>query len=171
MDHSLPGSVVHGIFQARILEWAAISFPRGFSQSRDRTRVSYFADRRFTVWAKYSPQQCRSTGAMRQLLLKLITQKIDTSVFNCMLNCFSHAQLLATLGTITCQVLLSLGFSRKEYWSGLPSPLPGNLPNPGVKPVSLTFPALAGGFFTTRAICTLSFWRCKWYIHEKKWSI
>ena len=51
MDGSLPGSVVRGIFQARILEWAAISFSRGSSQHRDRTRVSCIADRRFTVWA------------------------------------------------------------------------------------------------------------------------
>ena len=51
MDGSLPGSAVHGIFQARILEWAAISFSRGSSQSRDRTRVSCIADRCFTVWA------------------------------------------------------------------------------------------------------------------------
>ena len=49
MDGSPPGSVVHGIFQARILEWAAISFSRGSSQPRDRTRVSCIADRRFTV--------------------------------------------------------------------------------------------------------------------------
>ena len=51
MDGSLPGSSIHGIFQARILEWAAISFSRGSSQPRDRTRVSCIADRRFTVWA------------------------------------------------------------------------------------------------------------------------
>ena len=51
MDGSLPGSAGHGIFQARILEWAAISFSRRSSQTRDRTRVSYTADRRFTVWA------------------------------------------------------------------------------------------------------------------------
>ena len=40
MDSSLPGSSVHGIFQARILEWVAISFSRGFSQPRDQTLVS-----------------------------------------------------------------------------------------------------------------------------------
>ena len=50
MDCSLPGSSIHGIFQARIPEWAAISFSRGSSQPRDRTRVSCIADRRFTVW-------------------------------------------------------------------------------------------------------------------------
>ena len=51
MDSSLPGSAFHGIFQARILEWAAISFSRGSSQPRDQTQVSCIADRRFTVWA------------------------------------------------------------------------------------------------------------------------
>ena len=49
MDCSPPGSSIHGIFQARILEWATISFSRGSSQPRDRTRVSCIADRRFTV--------------------------------------------------------------------------------------------------------------------------
>ena len=51
MDCSLPGSSVHGIFQARILEWAAISFSRGSSQPRHWTWVSRIAGRRFTVWA------------------------------------------------------------------------------------------------------------------------
>ena len=49
MDGNLPDSAVHGIFQARILEWAAISFSRGSSQPRDQTQVSCIADRRFTV--------------------------------------------------------------------------------------------------------------------------
>ena len=44
MDDSLSGSAVHGIFQARILEWAAISFSRGSSQPRDQTQVSCVAD-------------------------------------------------------------------------------------------------------------------------------
>ena len=51
MDYSLPGSSVHGIFQAIVLEWIAISFSRESSQPRDWTRVSHIIDRRFTVWA------------------------------------------------------------------------------------------------------------------------
>ena len=47
----LPGSSVHGILQARILEWVAISFPRGSSQPRDRIQVSLIAGRFFTIWA------------------------------------------------------------------------------------------------------------------------
>ena len=49
MDCSLSGSSVHGIFQARVLEWIAISFSRGSSQPRNRTRVSRIAGRPFTV--------------------------------------------------------------------------------------------------------------------------
>ena len=49
MDCSLPGSSVHGIFQARVLEWGAISLSRGASQPRDQTVVSCIAGRRFTV--------------------------------------------------------------------------------------------------------------------------
>ena len=44
-----------------------------------------------------------------------------------------------------------MGFSRQEYWSGLPCPPPGDLPDPGMEPTSLTSPALAGGLFTTSA--------------------
>ena len=51
MDCSLPGSSVHGIFQARVLEWVAISFSRRSSRPKDRTWVSRIVGRRFTVWA------------------------------------------------------------------------------------------------------------------------
>ena len=51
MDCSLPGSSIHGIFQARVLEWIAISFSMGSSWPRDRTQVSRIAGRRFSVWA------------------------------------------------------------------------------------------------------------------------
>ena len=57
MDCSLPGSSVHGIFQAIVLEWIAISFSKGSSQPRDRTRVSRIIDRRFTVWATKEVQK------------------------------------------------------------------------------------------------------------------
>ena len=50
VDCSPPGSSIHGILQARILEWVAISFSRGSSQPRDWTRVSRIADRRFNLW-------------------------------------------------------------------------------------------------------------------------
>ena len=66
-----------------------------------------------------------------------------------MLSRFSCVRLFVTLWIIACQAPLSMGFSREKYWSGLPCPPPGDLPDPGTEPVSLMSPALAGGFFTT----------------------
>ena len=56
MDCSLPGSSVHGIFQARILEWVAISFSRGSSWPRDWTQVSHITGSCFTVWVTRETQ-------------------------------------------------------------------------------------------------------------------
>ena len=50
--------------------------------------------------------------------------------------------------TVAHQAPLSIGFSRQEYWNGLPFPYPGDLPDPWIESVSLMFPELAGGFFT-----------------------
>ena len=58
-------------------------------------------------------------------------------------------QLSATPWTTAPQAPLSMGFSKQEYWSGLPFPTPSNLPNPGMEPVSLKSPVLAGRFFIT----------------------
>ena len=63
----------------------------------------------------------------------------------------SQSCLSATLWTTACQAPLSMGFSRQEYWSGLPCPPPGALPNPGIEPASAASPAVAGGFFTVSA--------------------
>ena len=68
------------------------------------------------------------------MLLCLVTSVVSDSV---------------TLWTVACQAPLSVEFSRKEYWNGLPFPPPGDLPEPGIKPMSLMSPALAGGLFTT----------------------
>ena len=67
------------------------------------------------------------------------------------LSCFSRVRLFATLWTAAQQAPLSMGFSSQEHWSGLPFPSPGDLPDPGIEPMTLLFPALAGRFFTTNA--------------------
>ena len=64
---------------------------------------------------------------------------------------FSPVWLCATLWTEACQAPLSMGFSRKEHWSVLPCPPPGDLPDPGIDPMSLMSPASAGGFFIAEA--------------------
>ena len=61
----------------------------------------------------------------------------------------SSVQLFVMPWTVARQHLPSMGFSRQQYWSGLPCPPPGDLPDPGMEPKSLTSPALAGRFFTT----------------------
>ena len=73
MDCSIPGSSVHGTFQARVLEWVAISFSRGSSQPRDRTRVSRTAGRRFTIWAT------RETLTETRLRVPLLMQPLPGS--------------------------------------------------------------------------------------------
>jgi len=69
----------------------------------------------------------------------------------CVLSSFSRVRLFVTPWTVGCQAPLSMGFSRQEYWGGLPFPSPGDLPDPGIEPASLTSPALVGGFFITSA--------------------
>ena len=63
--------------------------------------------------------------------------------------CAQSYPTLGTLWTIARQAPLSMGFSRQEYWSGLPFPSPGDLPDPRIEPESLVSPVLAGGFFTS----------------------
>ena len=64
MECNFSGSSVHGILQARILEWLAIPFPRGSSQARDRTQVSSIAGEFFTIWAN------RETLRLHDLFLR-----------------------------------------------------------------------------------------------------
>ena len=70
----------------------------------------------------------------------------------CYAELLSHVQLFTTPWTVACQAPLSMEFSRQEYWSGLPFPFLGDLPDPRIKPVSFVFPALADGFFTTKPL-------------------
>ena len=67
----------------------------------------------------------------------------------CVLSHFSGVRLFATLWTAACQAPLYTAFSRQEYWSGLPCPPPGDLPDPGIEPAVLMLPALADRFVST----------------------
>ena len=68
-------------------------------------------------------------------------------VYLCVCCMLSHVWLFVTLWTVTCQVLLSMGFSRQEHWSRLPFPPPGDLPNPGIKAASPASPLRCGWIF------------------------
>ena len=83
VDCSLPGSSVHGIFQARVLEWIANSFTRGSSRPRDQTQVSRIVDRHFTVWSY----------VLTQNKLKLLsTQKPANNVYSSFIHNFQNLQ-------------------------------------------------------------------------------
>ena len=73
----------------------------------------------------------------------LVHHELDNGACACACCCCSHDRLLATLWIAAQQAPLSMRFSRQQYWSGLPCPPPGDLPHPGIEPVSP-----AGGFFT-----------------------
>ena len=90
---------VHGIFQARVLEWVAISFSRGSSQPRDQTRVSCTAGRRFTIWAT----------------VKSIYYLFNYMLLLLLLSRFSRVRLCATPWTAAYQAPPSMAFSRQEY--------------------------------------------------------
>ena len=77
-------------------------------------------------------------------------RNVDCAAY-AVLSCFSRVGLFVTLWTVPLQVLLPMEFSRQGYWSGLPCPPPGDLPNLGIEPISLMSPAMEGGFCTTSA--------------------
>ena len=84
---------------------------------------------------------------------------------------FSRVWLFATLWTIASQAPLSMGFSRQEYWSGLPCPPPGDLPDSGIEPAS---PALASRFFTAEPPgkpCLFTHHLWLFSLHWKSWVV
>ena len=93
-----------------------------------------------------------------QVLLNLSLQTAHMRA--CALSHFSRVLLFVT---VAHQATLSIGFSRQEYWSGLPCPPPGHLSDPGMELTSLTSLALAGGFFTTSA--TWKTWSGTYFSH------
>ena len=115
----------------------------------------------FPKWIKFpklllstflpNQEKCISSGIKKILIIlprPFKSAYVTIRVF--MLSLYS-LQLFATPRTVAHQALLSMGVSRQEYWTGLPCPSPGNLPNPGIEPASLTSSVLADRFFTTRA--------------------
>ena len=173
--YSPPGSSFHGILQARLLEWVAISSSRGHSWPRGRTCVSCVAGGFFTTEPPGSPysyitgykmefhqvpqillHETKSTCKVLKDFTKSSWMPHSRLVIETMDNKWNEvAQLCLTLcdprDCIAHQAPLSMGFSRQEYWSGLPCPPPGDLPDPGIKLRSLMSPAFPGGFFTTSA--------------------
>ena len=109
MECSRPGSSVHGISQAILLDWVAIFSSRRSSPPTDGTRVS-----------------CVCCTAGRFFTLEPLGNVLVTQLCLALCNPMD----------CSCQAPLSMEFSRQEYWSVLPFPSPGDLPNPGFEPRS-----------------------------------
>ena len=92
---------------------------------------------------------CKLERTMEGIVNSTNTIFLITNLKSIVLSCFSSVWPFASPWTETHQTSLSMGFSRQEYWSGLPFPLLGDLPNLGLEPTSPGSPALAGRFFTT----------------------
>ena len=113
MDYSPPGSSVHGILQARILEWIGVPSSRGSSQPRDRTLISptlvdgFFATS--TIWEAHR---------------RKIHQHNKGHIWQ--VKSLSHVRLFVTQWTIAYKVPLPMECSRQEYWSGFPFPSPSH---------------------------------------------
>ena len=80
----------------------------------------------------------------------------------CILSSFSLIWLFETLWTVAHQAPLSMGFSRQEYWSGLPWPPPGDLPDPGMEPMSAGISYIAGRFFPLSHLGISGEWWVRW---------
>ena len=87
-----------------------------------------------TFWIRFNPENNSRRQAEKVLF--------PFFMHACMLSHFSRVQLCATPWTVAPQAPLSMEFSRQEYWSGLPCPPPGHLPDPGIEPTSSASPAL-----------------------------
>ena len=97
---------------------------------------------RAEIWTQVS-------GFRAYILIHCTITRPHSPISMCVLSRFSHVWVFETLWTVAHQAPLSMRYFRQEYWSGLPCPPPGDLSNPGRKPISLESPALGNGFFTT----------------------
>ena len=114
MDCSLPGSSVHEIFQARILGRVATSSSKGWIFPNQGSRLCL----------RHWQVDSLPLSHLGSPLLLIVVQSL------------SIVRLFATPWTAACQAPLSMRFSRQRYWSGLPFPSSGDLPNPGIEPRS-----------------------------------
>ena len=107
------------------------------------------------IWDKQTKATATKLVGWRALVLE-----ISAWVLMSMLSHFCHVWPFVTPWTVACQVPLSMGFSRQEYWSGLPWSSPGDLSNPGIEPVSPATPALQATAFTNLSslICAMRGW-------------
>ena len=153
MNCSPPGSTVHGISQARIMEWLATSFPRRSSQHRKWICISHIGRRILYHW---TTSEASLMMPHAKSLLSIHTWDRNFSSILARVHHYLERCVQAKL-LLSCPTLCNpmgcgppgssvLGFSKQEYWSDPYLP-PGYLPVPGIDSWLLTSPALEGGFF------------------------
>ena len=152
MDCSLPGSSVHGIFQATVLEWVAIDFSKMDYTSQQFLGISLIHSYLHFPWIfhifsvfkllDWWPGFWFTEKRIRKAILSATRTSLHCAVL------LSPVWLFVMLWTVVRQALLSMELSWQEYWSGLPFPTLGDLPDSGIKPVSPRVPALAGRFLS-----------------------
>ena len=121
--------------------WAAVS---GVAQSR--TRLKRLSSSSSSSSISHSPSP-------HLMVPSATTNLLFVAMLCCAVLCCSVVSDSVISWTVVCQAPLSMEFSRQEYWSGMPFPTPGDLPDSGMEPVSLMCPALAGRFFTSSVTC------------------
>ena len=158
MGSSLPGCSLHGILQARVLEWVAISFSRGSSQLRDRTWVSRNPSRRFNLWANQgSPYRC---VYMYMCVYMYICTYVYMYVYVYVCVCVHFKQCIGNSATIYIEehVLIGEGNGTPLQYSCLENPMdeePGRLQFMGSRRIQQDWA-------TSLSLFTFMHWRRKW---------
>ena len=129
MDCSPPGSPVYVIFQARVLEWVAVSFSRGIFPTQGLNPGLPHC--RQTLLPSEPPGKSLTSEAVIKLACVLLSVAHETYCAIVVWS-LSRFQLFVTPWTVASQPL-TRGCSRQKYWSVLPYPSPGDLPNPWIE--------------------------------------
>ena len=119
MDCSPPGSSVHGILQARILEWVAIPFSRGSSQARDQTQVSCIASRFFTIWATREASMIPYASELsHSSWVRPLATPWTVVAKSCLTLCNSSSPGSSVHGILQVRILewVVIPFSRGSFW-------------------------------------------------------
>ena len=147
MDREAWRAAIHGVAKnrTRLSDWTELNWYESAMGLHNGT--SQFAK----CFCKYKRDEIYRGYGIGHIFIyqKPEAQKFRWLVWKVKMLVAQCVWLFVTVWTVIQQAPLSMEFSRQEYWSGLPCPPPEDHPNPGIKPVSLASPALAGRFFTT----------------------
>ena len=148
IEPRLMSPALAGRFFTTSTTWEALSEPQAFVSDRtaidlsNRIRIQHSMYPLGEPYLSWDENRVAFSSSWGYIL-------VAAWLIGCIMVRISPVQLFATPHGLFC---LSMGFSRQEYWSGLPFPTPGDLPDPGVEPESPVSPVLASRFFTTEPL-------------------